>query len=293
MAYFKKPRKILLFSLFLFISSVCSGCATTLLWNHQQGVRAEKLMIGEADQIYVSYDKGKIDDSHGESKAVNFKTYCVPFHIKQDQKENKSFPGVLDGFLIIKEKGSYIPGNPDSFIKTNYEALFKSLISPIDLYAIKVDKNNSWELNVTFKLPSVIGTYFKDRESSSLVGSRSQHVEAIPPFHSYFHYPSIILPSDFSYNYKPDGSHLYYYSLCCYKSDAVILKEFDTSGWMAILPQEKQPLPIKFYLFRPEKIYDYPLVIRSIGTPLTVAFDVVTSPLQLLFFMAWEHGGPR
>ena len=99
----KKCSYMISLLFFLISLPLLNGCATFILWNHDEGVKVVKKTRAEADQIYLSYDK--------EKRGTDWKLtpkYCIPYQIRESDESEESeadFPEKKKGCLIFQEKG--------------------------------------------------------------------------------------------------------------------------------------------------------------------------------------------
>lgn len=259
---------------FLICLPFLNGCATINLWDREEAAKVVSKIRAEADQIYLLYDK----TDRGE--VLNRK-YCVPYQIREngELKGNKAgFPENTKGCLIFQEKEYYF-GDAEDFDK-EIESIYKNSAEwdIISLYAIKIeDHPERCQLNIAFiKLPS-----FEKKTSDNVISKVFQRyfkrLDYLPPFER-------LLPSDrteiydrsvYSYSFGKEGKMRF-------------LKEIDTSEWKAILDQKKCPFPIDFYAMKFKHVYRVPFPIVILATPLALAFDIVSFPIQLpLLYILW------
>jgi hypothetical protein len=280
---FLLPKHPYTISILLLTCVFLNGCATTELWRGEEGIRATESQWAEAEQIYLSYS--------GEPERLRPK-FCIPYRLQQDNKlkrEKLSFPEITKGYILIKETDAYYPSmrGGSTLLDNQLELLFSSSIDlkTIYLYVVKIDKRKRWGLSIVFNLPLKEG-FVENKENRLRFIRKLQEVPPIPIGGG----TETVLPSDLIERIQEESA--YYYPLCCYRAEAVFLKEFDTLKWKAILPQEELPVSLKFYLVEPERIYNNPLPVRIIVTPFSVAVDIITSPIQLVLFLTvpyWAH----
>ncbi|GEM_PF-5458108 len=259
---------------FLICLPFLNGCATISLWDHKDGIKVVNKIRGEADQIYLLYDKTD------RGKVLNPK-YCVPYRIREsgELKGNKAgFPENTEGCLIFQEK-NYYSGDVADFDK-KIESIYKSSAEwdIISLYAIKRgDYPERCQLNIAFKLPS-----FEKATSDNAI-RYFKRLYYLPPFEPIGR--SVLLPS-YRSGFIQDGS-VYSYSFG-EKGEMRFSREIDTSEWKAILDQKKCPFPIDFYAMKFKPVYRVPFPIVILATPLALAFDIVSFPIQLpLLYILW------
>jgi hypothetical protein len=264
------------FTLFLLLS-FSSGCATVSLWKHENALVLSEKIPAEVDQIYANYDTRFTYDPYGSNKDISIITYLIHYRLlEHDKLKNKVllFPEKSCCYLtVVDEIGDR--NKDDIENKFKQEAPFQSTssyISEIDaktLYIVHVDGllKQDVELNFTYNTPD---------DTKPVLGSIVT-LDAIPPFTN--HGAGIQYINWEPVNYIEE-THSHYYNLCCYNARLEYPVYIDLSGFTPLLPQSMIPLRTYFYRLEPEMIYKYPFYGRLIGTPVSLAFDFLTWPVQ-------------
>ena len=223
--------------------------------------------------------------AYNKSKDAGTTKICIKYKVNstdQLQAEKISFPDMTEGYLVISipNVSDYDSRNIDRVVKQ----IFEDPEVKIDgIYAEKSD--DEWRLNIAFSPAN----YDKWAHSSLYI----HKLKVIPPYfsnHTYSNRPNPKPNPGLTTQAKDDNS-LYYWTPS-YKSEATYTKEFDPSGWNSLVPVSKVSLPMSFYLFESEKLYENSMLSRVLLSPLAVATDVVTSPIQLIFsyiFIKYVH----
>jgi hypothetical protein len=264
----------------LLLLSLPSGCATISLWEHENALKLSDKVPAEVDQIYANYDKSIVPDSFDSNKDIHIIRYIIGFHILEHDKFKDYellFPEKTRGYLVIVDEiGAHDKNDIEN--KFNQDSPFQSTISFINeieaksLYIVHVDGllKQDVELNFTYNAPT---------DKKPVLGNIVP-LGAIPPFTNH--------GAEIRYiNWEPvnyiEEKQSHYYNLCCFNARLHYPVYIDLSGFVPLLPQSMTPLRTYFYRLEPEKIYKYPFYGRVIGTPVSLAFDVVTWPAQFLF----------
>ncbi|MCP4345071.1 MAG: hypothetical protein GY795_06040 [Desulfobacterales bacterium] len=255
----------------LFSCLLLNGCAvwTRQLW--RKHTESPKSATAVAEQIYLSYEKTPL-----KSGLKLTPKYCIPYRLQQDYKtkgQKITFPERPKGYFVIRNDAYYTAQgkNADSTsLNTEIESIFNSPID-IDIISLNAVKTDKCGLRIAFKLPEKIV-----EKKESLSENEIQYVNKLNKIQV-----DRFSSSPFD-SKKMQKKSVYYYSLCN-NADAEFLKKFDTSKWTAILPQKKSPFNMRFHLMNTKTDYYHSLPIRIICTPLAVATDILTSPIQLIW----------
>jgi len=268
----------------IFCVLLLSGCATASLWGHDQSIVVLANNPAKVDQIYAAVEKKTAPNS---SDYVNIVRYAIPYHLMESDRtrSNKTyFPEKPHGYLIISDNADFAYNGGTYYGEqyqdtSKYRELFQStqeLIKELNanrFYVIKVyGLYESIKLDFRFK---------KYPNTKPALGYLDRGNQFLPPGF-WFGLDTLERPNDEN---KPG-----YYNLCCLKGTVTYADKIDFTEFTPILPEEFGPLETKFYLLRGEKKYRTPLSGRLIGTPFTVAVDIITFPLQLIYFSILPHG---
>ena len=254
-----------------------SGCATISLWKHENALVVSGQVTAEVDQIYAKHDTRIAPDPSGLNKDITVIKYAISFHILEPDRFKSYellFPERYRGYLIVIDEISDHKKD-DIENKFNQGAPFQSALSFIDeveaksLYIVHVDGLLRTDVELNF-------TYFAPADKPPVLGSIVP-LGAMPPFANHGAGVRYL-------NWEPVNSveekQSHYFNLCCYNGRVYYSEYLDLSGFTPILPQSMSPLRTYFYRLEPENIYKYPLEGRVIGTPFSLAFDVLTWPVQ-------------
>lgn len=265
----------LIIFLFLFIIVTSFGCATNALW-------IQKIKPGSGHVV-----EGEIKEIKFEGESINSlpRKYAITYHIKPNQ------------FTFMHKQGTFMFDVDDrkqffnEFWKLNFFMLKTEYYSPEE-FVKSIEDAFAYQLK--FSMPLV-----ENPESGGIkswVGN---------PLLDYKHkgediYIIIVLKKDFDPRYGPSritkqkllkeypfiseervkDDNVFYVLTAGSSKHFKYSSEPELSGYIPIkLPLEPLPLYIC-----DAKQYEVPLLLRIIGTPVTIVIDIVTSPFQLLFF---------
>jgi hypothetical protein len=267
----------------LLLLSYSSGCATASLWKHENALVLSEKIPAAVDQIYANYDTRLRYDPSGSNKEINIIRYLIHYRLLEDDKlKNKIllFPDKSRGYLIVLDE---IGDRNKDDIENKFKqgAPFQSTssyISEIDaktLYIVHIDGLLKQDIELNF-------TYNARDDKKPVLGTIVP-LNAIPPFTNHGAGIQYINWEPVNY-FEEKRSH--YYNLCCDNARLDYSEYIDLSGFTPLLSQSMIPLRTYFYRLEPEMIYKYPFYGRVIGTPVSLAFDFLTWPIQFFVILS-------